>query len=508
VHARGRVVIERAREDDADRGVWRGEWRFSKSTMTTIGDLYAAYISEPLLPEVVELGLVEHLSHGLELERHVPQRLHEEAFGMEIWKWVGGFFLLVFGTAVFWFGTWNARLVFAFTRRLWKLGTDGNPRNEERMAGAFGYLVMFYTLHRFVEANTLLLPAEPLAIIYPLTRSLIGASAGLFALRIVDLADEHYENTEQARQARAAQLIIPLLKSFFRLVIAAIIVGFFLNVLGFSQSAVIGSLGLLGAAVGFAARETIANTVAALSIVYDRPFRVGDWINFEGTDATVEHLGLVSVRMRTFYNSLVIVPNAQIITKTVDNYGERRYRRLRHFLRLRYDTPAAKIDALCEGLRELVRLHPYTRKDYYHIYLNELTPSSANVLLYVFFDVPDWATELRERHRFLVDALALVEDLGIGLAYPTQRLLVEQVDGPSDMDGLDGMDGSEEPPFGDPEAEGRRHAAKLFRTAYGDSPKRPPPVVIGSGPLVAGMADDGQDGGDGVGDGDGDGDGT
>jgi len=101
---------------------------------------------------------------------------------------------------------------------------------------------------------------------------------------------------------------------------------------------------------------------------------------------------------------------------------------LRHFLRIRYDTPAPKIDALCEGLRELVLLSPHTRKDYYHIYLNELTPSSANIMINIFFEVPDWATELRERHRFLIDALGLVADLGIVLAYPTQRLLVEGVD--------------------------------------------------------------------------------
>ena len=140
-----------------------------------------------------------------------------------------------------------------------------------------------------------------------------------------------------------------------------------------------------------------------------------------------------------------------------------------------------------------MRLHPYTRKDYYHIYLNELTPSSANVLIYIFFDVPDWATELRERHRFLIDALSLVEDMGIELAYPTQRLLVEEMGETTTKSEAGERQGS-------PESEGVRHAKKVFTEAYGDPPRKRGPVVIEEGPLVAGLDDegDGGDGGEGV----------
>ena len=477
LHEDGRIVLARIEQDDPDLGVWHGEWRFSRSTLATLADLYGAHAYDPILPEVDQLGFTERLSLGLSLERRIPEVLRVEALGLAIWKWFGILCLLILAVIVFGLGELGARLIYGRLGRIRQMETG--TEDIKRMSRAFGWLLMFSMLYRFVATNTLLLPAGLLRFIYPFSGAMVLAAFALFGLRLVQISQHHYTGKK-----RVANLLLPLLESFFRLLLGASLIVFVLRLLGFSQAAVLGGLGILGAAVGLAAQGSIANVVAAISIVYDRPFRVGDWVNFDGVDAIVERLGFVSVRLRTFYNSLLIVPNAQIVTKSVDNYGERRFRRLRHFLRIRYDTPAAKIDALCEGLRELVLLHPYTRKDDYHIYLNELTPSSANILIMIFFEVPDWATELRERHRFLIDALALVADLGIELAYPTQRLLVEEVD---DVAGGERSDGALP---GRPEREGMRRARKLFAATYGDPPKDRGPVVMGESPLTAGFDDE------------------
>jgi len=94
-------------------------------------------------------------------------------------------------------------------------------------------------------------------------------------------------------------------------------------------------------------------------------------------------------------------------------------------LALTYDTPPAKIEAFCEGLRELVRQHPYMRKDYFHIYFNQMGAASLDILVYVFWEVPNWGTELRERQRFLLDILRLAGRLGVEFAYPTQTLYLK-----------------------------------------------------------------------------------
>ena len=179
-------------------------------------------------------------------------------------------------------------------------------------------------------------------------------------------------------------------------------------------------------ALALAAQDTVSNFFGSLMVILDRPFQVGDWIKTGDVEGTVEEVGFRSTRIRTFYNSLITLPNANLIKASVDNLGDRTYRRWSTRLGIAYDTPPEKIDAFCEGIRELVRKHPYTRKDYYHVYFNEFGSDSLQILVYVFFFTPDWATELRERHRLGVDIVRLAAELEIEFAFPTQTLYLRR----------------------------------------------------------------------------------
>ena len=106
----------------------------------------------------------------------------------------------------------------------------------------------------------------------------------------------------------------------------------------------------------------------------------------------------------------------------VDNYGRRKYRRWSTHLNIAYHTTPEQIDAFCEGIREIIRLHPYTRKDYYQVWMHKFGPHSLDILLYVFFETPDWNTELRERHRLSLDIMRLADRLNVEFAFPTQTI--------------------------------------------------------------------------------------
>jgi MscS family membrane protein len=181
-------------------------------------------------------------------------------------------------------------------------------------------------------------------------------------------------------------------------------------------------LGIGGLAFAFAAKDTIENFFGSIAVILDRPFEVGDWVVVEGIEGTVEELGFRSTRIRTFYNSQVTVPNSVLVRAKVDNYGRRRYRRWKTYIGLQYDTPPEKLLAFTEGIRELVRQHPYTRKDFYQVWCHDFGDSSFNILLYVFHLVPDWATELRERERLFIDIVRLADRLGVQFAFPTRTI--------------------------------------------------------------------------------------
>jgi len=169
------------------------------------------------------------------------------------------------------------------------------------------------------------------------------------------------------------------------------------------------------------------------------------------------------------------VPNSTLITAAVDNMGARTYRRLSCKFAIAYDTPPERIEAFCEGIREIVRQHPYTRKDSYHVYLNGFSASALEILIYVFWRTPEWGTELRERHRFLIDCLRLAKRLGVEFAYPTQTVHLKQAE--------NGLPDPQTGPFSPARSEGDAHTygieeARAIVAATTGLGTVPPPVTL------------------------------
>jgi MscS family membrane protein len=240
--------------------------------------------------------------------------------------------------------------------------------------------------------------------------------------------------------------------------------------MGLNITSLLAGLGLGGLAFALAAKDTVENLFGSLTVLLDRPFRVGDWVALPGTniEGIVDNVGLRSTRIRTFYDSLITVPNATLIRSSVDNYGERRFRRWFTRLGVQYDTPPEKIDAFCEAIRELIRLHPLTRKEAYHVYANEFGDSSLNILLVVFFNVPDWGTELRERHRLFVDIVRIAKELGVQFAFPTRTLHLVQGQNPV----YTAIPNDTEQSM----AQGRNAARDVLRRTFGEEIPAPPPL--------------------------------
>jgi len=294
-------------------------------------------------------------------------------------------------------------------------------------------------------------------------------------------------------------MLIPLVRKSLKVLAGAAGLVTAAQFLGTDLTALLASLGIGGLALALAAQDTVGNFFGSLMVFLDRPFKVGDWVitgDVEGTVEEVgfrstrirtfynslEEVGFRSTRIRTFYNSLITLPNSNLVKASVDNLGDRRFRRWKTVLGIAYDTPPEKIDAFCEGIRELVRRHPYTRKDYFHVYLNEFGSDSLQILVYVFFATPDWATELRERHRLGVDIIRLATDLGVEFAFPTQTLYLRREEWTKPQRGGNGYAEASSNAV----AAAKNTAAKLAEEGVGD--EIPPPVQFEKPP--------GQDAGD------------
>ncbi|MCH2172480.1 mechanosensitive ion channel family protein [Myxococcota bacterium] len=195
--------------------------------------------------------------------------------------------------------------------------------------------------------------------------------------------------------------------------------------LGLPAYSVLTGLGIGGLAVALAARESMANLLGSIVIMFERPFRVGDWIQAASVEGNVEGVGFRSTRIRTFYDSLVSIPNSELVNTVVDNMGRRRYRRVKTRLVLNCETPIETVEAFTEGVRSMIRDDQVTWNEKIHVVVEDFGESGIPVLLYFFLVVPSWESELMERQRLLLEIMRLADNLGIRLAFPTQTVFVE-----------------------------------------------------------------------------------
>ena len=247
----------------------------------------------------------------------------------------------------------------------------------------------------------------------------------VFIYNLLDMIFSYLEKMAKKTRNSFDNLLISLSRKAAKCLVVTFGLLFIGDKLAVDTKNLLAGLGIGGIAFALAAKDTLSNLFGSFTILLDRPFKIGDWVVIgKETEGTVEDVGLRSTRIRTFYDSLITIPNGQLSNVNIDNYGNRKYRRMRTTLSIQYDTPPEKIEAFCESVRQLVLTHPHTRKDYFHVYLNNLSDSSLDILLYVFWEVPDWSTELTERHRLLIDILRMAQELKVEFAFPTQTLHV------------------------------------------------------------------------------------
>ena len=267
--------------------------------------------------------------------------------------------------------------------------------------------------------------------------SLLGAVAlVMLGFRGVDIFTDVLGRRAELTDSRFDDQLVPLVNTGLKIVTLLIGMLFILGNLGVNVTSLVAGLGLGGLAVALAAQDTFRNLLGGVTIFADRPFQVGDWVVVGSIEGTVEHVGFRSSRVRTFYNSVVTVPNARIVDTHVDNMGLRQWRRYRTTLGLAYHTTPDQVQAFVEGVRAVIRANPEMRKDYYIVEFTEFGASSLEVLLYCFIDAPDWNAELRTRHVLNLDIMRLAEELGVEFAFPTQTLHVASMPGqPAEVPG-------------------------------------------------------------------------
>jgi MscS family membrane protein len=440
-----------------------GRWLFDRNTINALPAIMDEMASRERITGKDDEA--SYVPWHIRFRQKVPKSLKESTFLLQNWQWIGLLITILLGIVI-------DKLVTLFLKtgvQRWRNKTPHHEFKEisQDILRPLGLMAM--AIIWWGSINLMGLPENVMLVLLLAVKFLASISGVWAAYRLVDLVSAYLHKKAQLSSNKLDDALVPLIPRTLKVFVTVIGFVFIADNLNVDISSLLAGLGLGGLAFALAAKDMVQNLFGSVTVLMDRTFTVGDWIIVDEVEGSVERIGFRSTRVRTFYNSMVTVPNSKFITATVDNMGERRYRRLSCKLSLTYDTPPDRIEAFCEGIRELVRQHPYMRKDYYHAYLNEFAASSLDVLLYVFWETPEWSTELRERHRFMLDILRLAQRLGVEFAFPTQTLYMkkddEVADQATEMDQLQAFE------------LGQSHAKSIVEETTGRDVK-PPPVVF------------------------------
>ena len=354
-----------------------------------------------------------------------PTWFTDEYFGIEIEQYIG-FGLLAIIITVVHFAL--LKLIDMFVRRRYA-SSDLTFWDAERRRLNRGILLLTIGITLLLGFPILDFDTEVENVVDQATTLIAAVGTLMVAYRAIDIVMDVLARRASETESKLDDSLVPLFRTSVRLFVTFVGILFVLQNLDINVSSLIAGLGLGGLAIALAAQDTVRNLLGGVTIFADKPFEVGDWVVVDGVEGTVEAVGFRSTRVRTFYNSLISVPNGNLMDSGIDNMGKRRWRRYKTTLGVAYHTKPDQLQAFVEGIRAIIQANPGMRQDYYIVEFHGFGPTSLDILVYCFIDAEDWNQELRTRHVLNLDIMRLAESLQVEFAFPTQTLHIARMPG-------------------------------------------------------------------------------
>ncbi|MCP4471692.1 MAG: mechanosensitive ion channel family protein [Gammaproteobacteria bacterium] len=346
-----------------------------------------------------------------ELEKWIPGLGPQHA-------WIVQVFALVLATAL---------VGFVVRRLLQKLGKK--VQQTENRLDDIVFLAMSRPTGWIIWLQGLAIVSE---LIYAKTESTIFTYAGSvrdigvlvcitwFVLGIIRGAEEAYIERAEQMDKTTAQALGKLLRLVV-LVTAGLVI---MQTLGYSISGVLAMGGVGGIAVGFAAKDLLANFFGGLIVYLDRPFAVGDWIRspdrqFEGT---VEIIGWRVTVIRNFQSQPIYVPNSVFTTVIVENPSRMENRRIYETIGLRY-SDLTNMDKVVSEVESMLRQHEAIDADKtLMVNFNKFGGSSLDFFIYCFTRTTRWVEFHQVKQEVMLRIADIIEANHAEIAFPTTTI--------------------------------------------------------------------------------------
>ena len=255
-----------------------------------------------------------------------------------------------------------------------------------------------------------------------------------FLYRLIAGIEHEYLNSVAENASSADAATVRAISKLARILLLTLSGLMILQSMGVSVSGLLAFGGIGGIAVGFAAKDMLANFLGGLSIYLDRPFTIGDWIRSPERDieGTVEDIGWRITRIRTFDQRPLYVPNSVFGQISVENPSRMHNRRIYEMVGVRY-VDSMKLDSIISEVREMLLNHKEidTSKTLMVNFVN-FGPSSLDFFIYTFTKTTEWVKFHAIKQEILFTILEIISKHDAEIAFPTQSLQIEDLKGFTD----------------------------------------------------------------------------
>ncbi|WP_455199295.1 mechanosensitive ion channel family protein [Kaarinaea lacus] len=316
------------------------------------------------------------------------------------------------------------RLVKHIAKRLEKTENPWDDALLISLRSPLSFLIWVVGLSFAAEITSKQMDPEFASFIEPVRDVAVIFAITWFLVRFIRQAEANLIEAHQAKDEPVDITTMDAIAKLLRLsvIITAVLVT--LQTLGFSISGVLAFGGVGGIAVGFAAKDLLANFFGGLMIYLDRPFSVGDWIRSPDRqiEGTVERIGWRLTVIRTFDKRPLYVPNSTFASIAVENPSRMTNRRIYETIGIRY-SDVSKMESITSEVKLMLQQHPDIDTEH-TLMVNFVSfgPSSIDFFVYTFTKTTVWT----EFHEIKQDVLLKIENIisshGAEIAYPTSTV--------------------------------------------------------------------------------------
>jgi len=387
-----------------------GVWKFDSETVSTLPHLYRAMQDEPQDNGLGPFPDPEP-DPSMLVRAVIPDFLLHSFLWFELWQWGG---LLVLACAAYilsFIVRVLVRIILRlFLRRIEGGLTPGTEWSLRRSAGLLAAVGLWWTLYQYLG-----LEGTSYLLLVFLLKAYLFCSVAWAADAVFDLLLDTFRARASALVRRADDILIPIAKKFVRFIFVLLALLGFAASMSVNIEGLMAGLGIGGLVLALAGKDSVENIFGSLTIIFDMPFGIGDYIKMPGAEGTVEEINLRSTRIRTTQDTLITMPNSNLIKASVENYGARRARRFAATVPISYANDLSRLKTFCEKARTAVRGIEKVREEDAYVELNTMDSSSIGLTVQIFFTTEEYSEELQLREEAIAALLGAAAEAKVVL---------------------------------------------------------------------------------------------